>query len=230
MKSNNIINNKNILLQYLVTLTLQWNHAVSFVVMFASLWLALSALMLDDIISGLTFLLQQCYFALTCGTVAVLWWLLCTNLNNEFCYFCFLSPFLPLSPLFSSLFFAFFFFFAVSPSHCHRLSVSLSLRPCGICLPVIEIQGKYQPVAPCSSDAPPACLSYLHSQPSPAKNHKSMYVVKAKIQRNSLYQTWYTFIMKEFPVLMDMFLGVLWYIRAGVSPCYKCFHFNDFEL
>lgn len=173
--------------------------------------------MLGDIISGLSFWLQQCYFALTCGTVAVLWWLLYTNLNNEFCYFCFLSPFFPLSPLFSSLFLLSFCCLPLSlpPSLC------LSLCPCGICLPVIEIQGKYQPIARCSSDASPACLSYSHFQPSSAENHTSMYVVKAKTQLNSLYQTWYKFILKGFPMVMERSLGILWYIRAVVPPCCK---------
>ena len=90
-----------------------------------------------------SFWLQRCYFALTCGTVAVLWWLPCTNLNSEFCYFCSLSPLsLPLSPPFS--FFFFFFFF---PFCCLPLSLLPSLclsLPCGICPPVIEMQGKYQ--------------------------------------------------------------------------------------
>lgn len=117
----------------------QWNSAASSFLMFLSVCSARQCWRF----MVFSFWLQRCYFALTCGTVAVLWWLPCTNLNNEFCYFCSLSPpSLPLSPPFS---FFILLPFAVSPSHCYRLYVSL---PCGICPPVIEMQGKYQSTCP----------------------------------------------------------------------------------
>lgn len=68
-------------------------------------------------------LVAAVHFALTFGTVAVLWWLPCTNPNNEFCYFCSPRPCHSLSLCFLSLSLLCLLFFCL-PLSLLRLSVS----------------------------------------------------------------------------------------------------------